>query len=386
MTFPHSSPSPTARKPAKPSKPYTDFPLYAHAAGYWAKKIRGKVHYFGPWGDPDGALTKYLEQRDALHAGRKPRPDSDAFTVKDAANAFLNAKQALVDVGELAPRTWVEYKSIADELVAHLGKRRLVSDLDPSDFASLRNKLARKWGPYRLKKAVQYVRSIFKYSFDAGLIDRPVRCGPDFQGPSMKTLRLHRARQGPKLFTSEEVRRLVGAAGRVLKAMILLGINCGFGNTDCGNMPLAALDLETGWVEYPRPKTGIPRRCPLWPETVQALKDAQAQRPTPRSAEHAALAFITKHGLPWAKDIPDSPVSKEMRKLLDALDINGHRNFYTLRHTFRTVADEAKDQPAADFIMGHESGHMSGVYRERISDERLRAVTEHVRSWLLASV
>ena len=53
--------------------------------------------------------------------------------------------------------------------------------------------------------------------------------------------------------------------------------------------------------------------------------------------------------------------------------------FYTLRHTFRTVADEAKDQPAADFIMGHESPHKSSVYRETISDERLKAVSDHVR-------
>ena len=59
-----------------------------------------------------------------------------------------------------------------------------------------------------------------------------------------------------------------------------------------------------------------------------------------------------------------------------------YSGFYTLRHTFRTVADEAKDQPAADYIMGHEVPHMSSVYRETISDERLRAVTDHVRAWL----
>jgi hypothetical protein len=32
--------------------------------------------------------------------------------------------------------------------------------------------------------------------------------------------------------------------------------------------------------------------------------------------------------------------------------------------------------------MGHEIPHMSSVYRETISDERLRAVTDHVRGWL----
>jgi integrase len=371
----------------KPAKPYPEYPLTAHPAGYWCKKIRGRLHYFGPWADPDGALAKYLEQKEALHAGRKPRPDAEGVTVKDVANAFLNAKQALVDAGELSPRTWAEYRAMAAELVAHTGKARLVADLDPDDFAGLRDKLAKKWGSHRLKKAIQYVRSIFKHAFDAGLIDRPVRYGPGFKRPSLKTLRLHRAKQGAKLFTSEEVRKMTGVAGPQLRAMLLLGINCGFGNADCGTLPLAAVNLDAGIVDFPRPKTGILRRCPLWPETVQALREALAGRPQPKDPEHAALMFITKYGGSWARDDDPAVLTKEMTKLLRALGINGRKGlgFYTLRHTFRTVADEAKDQPAADFIMGHEIPHMSAVYRETISDARLRAVAEHVRQWLFGS-
>jgi hypothetical protein len=28
-------------RPSKPAKPRPDFPMYAHAAGYWAKQVRG---------------------------------------------------------------------------------------------------------------------------------------------------------------------------------------------------------------------------------------------------------------------------------------------------------------------------------------------------------
>jgi hypothetical protein len=252
---------PTA--PAKPSKPYPEFPLFPHATKRWAKKIRGKMHYFGPWDDPDGAMKKYLEQKDALHAGRTPRPDPAALTVKDLANAFLIAKSEARDAGELSPRTLDDYRSIMVMLVEGLGKQRGVTTLDPQDFAALKNKLAKRNGPARMCTVVQVIRCAFKYSYESGLLDRPMRFGPSFKRTSKKALRLHRAKQGPKLFTAEEVRKLLDTAGVQMKAMILLGINCGFGNTDCGNLPLSALDLEHGWVNYPRPKTGIDRRCPL---------------------------------------------------------------------------------------------------------------------------
>src|SRR5262245_2527031 len=209
-----------AGKPARPAKPYPDFPLFPHAAGQWAKKIRGRMHYFGLWSDPDAALEKYLAEKDALHAGRKPREDSDGATVKDLCNQFLNAKAAARDAGELAPRSWQDYKDACDLLVRHFGKGRRLDDLGPEDFAELRRKMARKWGPATLGNVINRMRVALKFASDNGLIDRPVRYGSSFKRPSRKTLRLDKAKKGAKLFTREEILRLLGAAGVHLKAMI----------------------------------------------------------------------------------------------------------------------------------------------------------------------
>jgi integrase len=215
------------------------------------------------------------------------------------------------------------------------------------------------------------------------MIDSPIRFGPGFKRPTRKTLRKNRAGKAPRMFEAAELRQILEAAGEQLTAMILLGINCGFGNADCGLLPRTALDLKAGWVDFARPKTGISRRCPLWPETVAALKIALVRRPAPKSPADDGLAFITKYGERWYKDDSDNPISKEMAKVLKELKL--HRpgvNFYALRHTFRTVADESRDQVAVDHIMGHAREDMASVYRERIGDDRLRAVVDHVRGWL----
>jgi integrase len=369
----HSTPTVATSKPAKP---YPDFPLFWHAAGTWAKKIRGKTHYFGK--DADAALAKYLDQKDALHSGRTPRPDPEnSLTVKQLVNAFLNAKRNAVQTGELKERTWSDYHNTCALLVSDLGKSRLVLDLAPEDFNALRNRMAKRWGPVRLGNVMQHINTIFKFAFDSRLITTRVFFGPGWKRPSKKTLRLHRAAQGPRLFTADEIRRMLDAANPTMRAMIYLGINCGFGNSDVGNLKLANLDLDGGWVDFPRPKTGINRRCPLWGETVAAIR--QALRP-----DASGFVFLTSRGSPWAKDSYDNPLSKETIRLLKALHINGRKGlgFYTLRHVFETIGGEAKDQVAVDAIMGHARDDMASVYRERISDDRLRAVVSHVHTWL----
>ena len=373
--------------PQKPEKPYADFPLFAHATRRWAKKIRGKFHYFGPWDDPEGALQKYLDQKDDLHAGRTPRAPDDGLTLRSLVNRFLTAKRHLVDTREMVERTWQDYHAVCGRIIGVLGPDRLVTDLAADDFATLRAEFAKTSGPVTLGNLIQRARVLFKFAYDEGLIDRPIRYGQNFRRPSRKTLRKVRNENGPRMFEADEIRRILDDVGPPLEAMVLLGINCGFGNSDVGNLPQAAVNLETRWVDYPRPKTGIQRRCPLWPETVAAISEAIAARPTPSDVADDRLLFITRHGQPWAKPTCDCPVAKEFTKVLPRLGLHRRgRGFYALRHTFETIGGEARDQVAVDHIMGHAREDMASVYRERVSDERLLAVSDHVREWLFPKV
>jgi integrase len=399
------------RRPRKdadrPKKPYPDFPLTPHPSGAWQKKIRGKIHYFGRWAkrvngklvriEGDGwkeALEEYKAVADDLHAGRTPRVQSDGLTVADLCNRFLTAKQRQYEAGEITPRMFEptadpkkpkgEYPATTDRLIATFGGSRLVDDLAADDFEALRDEMAKQYGPVRLGNEIQKVRTVFKYAFESGLIDRPVRYGPQFKKPSASVLRRHRAQQGVKLFTADEIRRLLGGAESQLRAMILLGVNCGFGMADCGRLPLSVLDFDNTIIDFPRPKTGIARRCPLWSETVAALQEWLNIRREPKEDAYKSLVFLTAQGRPWHKENMSGPLPFKFGRLLKSLEINGRKGlgFYTLRHVFRTVADESKDQPAVDFIMGHVDASMAGHYRERIDDRRLRAVADHVRAWL----
>ena len=369
----------------KPKKPYPDFPLFPHATNRWAKKIKGKLHYFGPWRDPDGALEKYLSVRDDLHAGRTPRPDG-GVTVRELLNRFLTSKHRRVATGDLSPRTFPMYRATCGRLDARLGNRP-VEGISPEDFDQLRTVLSQGRGPYALGNEIRHVRMVFKYAYDAGLIDRPVNFGPHFTLPTKRLMRLARAATGLRMLEADELRSVLASSSGVLEAMILLGVNCGFGQTDIANLTLSSIDLNEGWIEHPRPKTGVHRRCPLWPETVKAVRIAIDNRPQAVEASDNSLAFLTARGLRWVRPgirgaYADS-IGPAFSRLLTDLGLKREKlSFYALRHTFETIAGESKDQVAVNAVMGHADTSMAATYRERISDERLQDVVGVVRAWL----
>jgi integrase len=396
----------------KSPKPYDGFPLTAHPSGRWCKKHRGKSHYFGKLADWQAALAKYEREWPFIIKGREAPPEAagEYLTVANLADEFLNAKRLKMEAGELTLRSFGDYFATCKRIVEHFGGDRRVDDIRPAEFADCRAKLAKRYGVVALKNEINRCRVVFRFASKHRLIDRPVDYGDGFNRPSAKTLRIARNDAGPRMFESHELRTILDAlAGKPvmvdgkektvkadpgMRAMVLLACNTGFGQSDIAGLPLSALDLENGIVDFPRPKTGVRRRVPLWSETVDALRTAIAVRPEAADAEDDGCVFLTCFGRRWVRVVPSGKdpdkvmaldaLAKRFGRLLKTLKINGRNrlNFYAIRHTFQTIGGEAKDPDAVSSVMGHVDTSMAGQYRERISDERLRAVVDVVRGWL----
>lgn len=342
-------------------KPYPDFPLFAHASGQWCKKIKGRHHYFGVLADPDAALETYLAERDYLQAGVTPPIQAD--TLAELLDLFLGEKNQQLDAGEISRDTYKEYEATCDVIAACLNKNRPLQTLALEDFTTLRKALSKRkdgkqYSPVTLKRRLTIARMVFTLAQEMGHILPFKRA---LKTPTKLVIRKQQRGRDAKLYTASQIRQLVKSADDQLAAMILLGINAGFGPKDCAVLPSVAIKGE--WCNFPRPKTEVDRRCPLWPETVTALKKFEFNAGWDRfSIAKAFTALAADHDVP-------------------------NHGFYSLRRTFETIATTADvSQAVIDHIMGHTRGDMASVYRQKVFDSRLRKCADHVRSWYLGSI
>jgi integrase len=375
----------------RPTAPKPPSPLWLHASGNWGKKIRGRTHYFGH--NHAAAVQEYYRQKDDLEAGRVPKPKAaDAVTVGRLCNDILTWKRNRVTSGEISAVMWNEYRIVTDRLVEVLKPGRTVTDLAPADFDRLRTDAAGRLGVYSLKKFITLARAVFAYAYAHELIPAPVRYGSSFDKPTKAKLTLARRAKGKKLISAADLCRMIDAADTQFRAMLYLGINAGYGASDCARLTRSMLAAEPGWIDAPRVKTAAERRVPLWPETTVALAAVRDVRPDPKRDVDEDLVFVTVQGNPWVRHNDrgtDKPVSRvdtvaaNFARVAEKCGLELPGGFYLLRHTFRTHADEVRDTPAARLIMGHTGTTIDDTYRERIGDDRLVALVEHVREWML---
>ncbi|MBP89293.1 MAG: hypothetical protein CMJ64_21690 [Planctomycetaceae bacterium] len=87
-------------------------------------------------------MELFLDQQDDLYAGRTPRTDRDALTIRALVNQFLASKRSDAENGIRSPRTFSDYHRVCAVLIDEFGASRAVSDIRPKDFERLHSKLA----------------------------------------------------------------------------------------------------------------------------------------------------------------------------------------------------------------------------------------------------
>lgn len=382
--------------------------------GRFCKRVRGVLYHFGRDHDHDLALREWLKAKPLLLAGKRLERAAERpvlMTVNYVKEHFLKNCGDRVKDKTLRGGTFDDYDRAADEFAAHVGGGRDPDDLAPDDFASIRAAWAARMGPWSLDRHVQAVRTMFNHALTYRLIARAPFYGNSFHKSSEADKRAAgREREktgGARIFSDEELIKILAAAAGNLRAMILLGLNAGMYAADISLLTWSSIRREGGQriIDFDRRKTGgVHWKFPLWPETVAAL--AQVRRiqrrrkkfREPRVAAHADLIFRTLHGRPYhrentlvaesgrvSKSIAIDTIGQEFRKLLERLKIKrAGVSFGALRHTHITAVGDHVDERAARRVRGHKVKGIEKHY-DKIPIERLKQVTDLARQRLLRS-
>jgi integrase len=342
-------------------------PLTLHPTGQYCKKIKGKLHYFGS--DKRQALERYYEQAAYLHTGEGVRPEStgESISVKTLCNLYLDHQESRVPIAEVTlPRVY-EQILILRSFAKFIGSHRPVSEISTLDLQGYRRKLVKdSKSPNTINSHIGIIKAMYNWALDNEVINST----PKLRAVKSITV----PKQDKPTFTASQVQTLLQNATPQMKAMIWLGLNCGFGCTDCGKLEWKDLDLRNSRVKLARNKTGIERNLPLWPETMQALKEL------PISGK---LVFYTRIGTPWVtakksvgnngkeKYRTTNNVSREFSKLLKRTDTKMQKGvgFYTLRRTAATLTARSGDPFAVQRLLGHADLKMATTYVQNVSEQ-----------------
>lgn len=347
--------------------------LSAHeGSGQWRKRHKGRDYYFGPLHDPDEAMRNWMDRWPYIVRGEStPQPDSSMPTAGQLFDEYVASRKADRDAGDIGHETYLDATNLCNRLRECIASNTPYDKLNVVDWERVNRRFA-KYSPAVRRNMVTRTNSFVKWA--NARTGAKVETQPGLSLPKLKSVRRHKREAGPQSLTREQILAILDVAAKSpeFRAMVLLGINCGMGNTDVARLPAKVIRLDDGWIDYPRPKTEADRRAPLWPETVEALR--------PFIPSEHKWVFATKTGACLVRQKTDL-VARRARTIFDLAGAPD-ASFYWLRRTFATVAAETGDEHASKLIMGHVIDGVHEGYIQKFADDRLLNVTNHVRAWL----
>jgi len=262
--------------------------LYDKSTGWWFSNIRDSSKPCG--------RTKHMWSKNPAEARKLYRENIETLVIQtaqatQAETAILHAKSwtfvelcaryyDLKQTDGCSPSFLASIKRHLQHFLDWLKRKdfnpaiRGASDLTSSLLTDYRQMLAIDES-ISLKTAnhyIDHVRMVLLWGWNIHGIPHPP-LGSIRQFSSRRNAKKeHGRKQNREALSWEELETLLSVADTTDAAVIMLGLNCGFGNMDIGTLKLCDVDMETGNICHPRPKTGVQRDFTLWPERDHQIR------------------------------------------------------------------------------------------------------------------
>ena len=351
---------------------FDKYPLTLHPTGQFCKKIRGKLYYFGT--NKKEAFRRYIDEAAYLQTGVSIRTSrtNNNVNLLTLCNLYLEQQNSRIEAGEIKMRQVYDQTTFLRDFVKYLGRSRKISEVATIDLQKYRMRLIKQGkSNNRINNYISAVKAMYHWATENELIATV---------PNLKAIKkLPKPKTTKPIFSPDEVHKLLKLASPKIKAMILLGLNCGFGCTDCAELLWENVDLKKGRINFPRTKTGVFRNLPLWKETLEAL------RILPKINERLFNTEDNKKVVRCEQKIAEDKtvkvvkvdrVSRDFSGLMKRAGINKGKGvgFYTLRRTAATLAARSGDPFAVQHLLGHADLKMATTYVQDISEQTDRVI------------
>ncbi len=289
----------------------------------------------------------------------------DQMTLKEICDMYLKYQHTKLHANNLTARHHNDQIRSLKKLTDFLGENCKIKSISTMSLQNYKRSLQKHYNSVcRLNLHLSIMKATFHWAKKNDILKNI----PNIDAIS----RAKEIHQDKFTFDSEHINKLLSIANIKMQAMIWLGLNCGFGCTDCAYLKWTDLDIVNARVILPRRKTGIYRDLPLWPETFRSLQNI------PRKG---CLVFYTSKGKPYIQTnirISDNGnekytvtnlISTKFRRLIirTRLNVPKGTGFYTLRRTAATVAARSGDPFAVQRLLGHANLTMATRYVQDVS-------------------
>ncbi len=354
--------------------------------GVGHKQIDGKMRYFGSvnpksvnrsYKDAELRYFEFLAEREV----KLPVEIKVAkLTVEDFGEKYLQSCFTRYERGEISA-TWLEKIRISvchfvDYLQTDLPLSKL-NEMHLDDYRNYTLSLPisaatdKSISPWTAKSRLDIVKLMIKWGYQMALIETLPRNLDGYAKITIPEPTVNR-------FSREEINTLYSAASERTKMFMLLGLNCGMGQTDISSLRNSEIQMSENRIVRKRTKTGIHCEFALWPLTVEMLKIHGNLDGKPNDR-----VFLSKSGHPLVREyfVDDKfkrtdAIRSAFFRLMKKTKVPNHRGFYSLRKTAASEVEKIDDSTTSMFLGHSEKGLMKRHYAERDWARLDMAITE----------